>query len=387
MYKKSLVFSAACLGMLLFGIGLITLGSVASDLKAKFQLNDINAGALFSILPIGILAGSLIFGPICDRFGYKLLLTLSCVGMFAGFEAIAYASSLNVLRISIFVFGVAGGAINGATNAVVADITADMKAANLSLLGVFFGIGALGMPLVLGGLRKNFSFDQVLAAVGFLTLAVAIFFAFIKFPLSKKLQGFPLAGSGKLFKDSTLILIGFFLFCQSGFEAILNNWTTTYLNKLLSVNESNALYALSLFVVGLTAMRLLTGSIFRSVAPVKILYVSLIMLLIALILLTISETYAVAVTALVLLGAGLAGGFPIMLGFVADRYAAQSATAFSFVLVTALIGNMFINYLMGVIAQRYGVQHLTTVSFIILVVMLVLGVFIFRKLNRAPGGA
>ena len=386
MYKKRLVFWAACLGILLFGIGLITLGSVAPDLREKFGLNAISAGALFSILPIGILVGALIFGPICDRFGYKLLLIFSCIGMFAGFEAIAFASSLATLKISIFIFGLAGGAINGATNAVVADITADTKAANLSLLGVFFGIGALGMPLVLGGLKKSFSFDQVLAAVGVLTLAVAIFFAFIQFPPSKKLQGFPLAKSGKLFKDSTLILIGFFLFCQSGFEAIFNNWTTTYLNKLLLVDESNALYALSLFVVGLTAMRLLIGSVFRSVLPLKILYISFGIILFGLILLTIGKTYAVAVTALILLGAGLAGGFPIMLGFVANRYAEQSATAFSFALVIALTGNMLINYFMGAIAQRYSVQHLTTVSFIILAVMLLLCVFISRKLTTTTSG-
>jgi MFS transporter, FHS family, glucose/mannose:H+ symporter len=40
-YKKNLVFAAACLGLLLFGIGLITLGSVASDLKTKFRLDEI----------------------------------------------------------------------------------------------------------------------------------------------------------------------------------------------------------------------------------------------------------------------------------------------------------------------------------------------------------
>ena len=47
MYKRNLVFAAACLGMLLFGIGLITLGAVAPDLKAKFQLNEISSGTLF----------------------------------------------------------------------------------------------------------------------------------------------------------------------------------------------------------------------------------------------------------------------------------------------------------------------------------------------------
>src|SRR5678816_4814026 len=71
MSKNILVFIAACAGMFLFGITLITLGSVATDLRSKFHLSGTDAGTLFSILPFGILTGSLIFGPVCDRYGYK----------------------------------------------------------------------------------------------------------------------------------------------------------------------------------------------------------------------------------------------------------------------------------------------------------------------------
>lgn len=123
-YKKNLIFPACCFGMLLFGISLITLGAVAPDLKQKFMLDGKGSGTLFSILPVGILTGSLLFGPVCDRYGYKFLLILACLGMFAGFEGIANASSLPVLEVCIYIFGVGGGIINGATNALVADISA-----------------------------------------------------------------------------------------------------------------------------------------------------------------------------------------------------------------------------------------------------------------------
>jgi len=361
MYKKNLVFAAACLGMLLFGIGLITLGSVAPDLKAKFQLDEISSGTLFFILPLGILTGSLLFGPVCDRFGYKLLLVLSCLLMFIGFEGIAWSPGLGLLKICIYVFGVSGGCLNGATNAVVADISTEAKTANLSLLGVFFGIGALGTPFVLGSLKNIFSFSQVIAVVGLFTFAVGVFYAFIQFPPSKKAQGFPLLSSTKLFSDHVLILIAFFLFCQSSFEAIINNWTTSFLTSQLAVDASNALYALTLYVVGMTVMRLLTGSVFRFVSPVKML--------------------PLAISGLILIGAGLAGGFPIMFGFVGTRYAERSGTAFSFVLVIALIGNMLVNYMMGVIAHAFGIQYLTTVAFAELGIMLILSVFIFRKIS------
>ena len=134
MFNKKLVYGAACAGLLLFGIGLITLGSVAPDLKTKFHLDEISSGTLFSILPLGILTGSLLFGPICDKYGYKLLLTIACILMFCGFEGIAYSANLSLLKLSVFFFGVGGGAINGATNAAVADISAKDKGAELSIL-------------------------------------------------------------------------------------------------------------------------------------------------------------------------------------------------------------------------------------------------------------
>ena len=40
-YNRKVVFWAACAGMLLFGVCMITLGSVASDLREKLKLNEL----------------------------------------------------------------------------------------------------------------------------------------------------------------------------------------------------------------------------------------------------------------------------------------------------------------------------------------------------------
>ncbi len=377
-----MVFWAACFGMLLFGIGLITLGSMATDLKIKFQLDEVAAGTLFSILPVGILAGSLLFGPVCDRYGYKFLLTFSCLGMFAGFEGIAYVSSFNLLKICIFIFGVSAGIINGATNAVVSDISSSAKGANLSLLGVFFGLGALGMPFVLAILKDLFSSYQIIAAVGVFTLSVALFYSSIKFPLSKKALGFTPGNKKNLFKDSYLFFIAFYLFFQGSLEAIVNNWTTSYLTKHLSIEESNALYALSLYVAGMTVMRLFIGGVFRSVDVMKLMFISITIILAGILLIHFGQSLYFSVAGLILLGVGSAAGFPVMLGLAGNRYAAQSGTAFSFIFTVSLLGNMLVNYLMGWIAKSYGIQHYTTFAFVELAGMLLLCILIFRKQNK-----
>lgn len=382
MYKMTPVFWGACLGMLLFGICLITMGSVAPTLKEKFALDGIAAGTLFSILPVGILSGSLIFGPVCDRWGYRWILVLACAAMFAGFQGIAYAPTLGLLKICVFVFGFGGGIINGTTNALVSDISTEHKGANLSLLGVFFGIGALGMPLVLGALTGVVPPFTVLAAVGWLTLAVGLLYLFLGFPPAKGAVQASGGRWGSLFQV-LLLLMAFFLFFQSSLEAIINNWTTTYLISRGAMAEDNALYALSLHIGGMIVMRLLTGSVLRHVPGVRILWICLFLLALGVFLMQVGNT-PVIMAGLVLSGAGLAGGFPIMLGFAGERFATLSGTAFSFLFVVALIGNMLVNYAMGLIVHHYGVDHLTTVSYIATAVMATLFYFITQCLKTNP---
>jgi len=382
MYNKRIVFWAACTGMFLFGICLITLGSVAALLREKLQLDEFSAGTLFSILPLGILTGSLFFGPIADKYGYKILLSVCCVFMFAGFEGIAYAPSTGILKIFIFLFGIGGGAINGSTNSLVADLSDKDKGADLSLLGVFFGIGALGMPLISGILDKFYGFETILSSVGILTLGTGIIFLLIRFPPPKQTQGFPLTHGIKLIKDKALLLIALFLFFQGGFEAIINNWTTIYLIKQHSLQQSNALFGLSSFVAGMILMRLLNGSVLRSVSVKKVLISSFIMILIGLTILKAGNSFGWSLLGLVLLGAGLASGFPVMLGFVGNRYPEISGTAFSVVLSVSLLGNTLINYGMGIIAQNFGNQHLITFAFAETTIMIALSLLVLNRIRN-----
>jgi MFS family permease len=84
-----------------------------------------------------------------------------------------------------------------------------------------------------------------------------------------------------------------------------------------------------------------------------------------------------------LIGAGLAAVFPVVLGYVGDRYPQQSGTAFSTIFVVALAGNMAINKTFGYIAHEYGVQQYPKAMLVLLAATAVLLHFVFNRVDRA----
>jgi predicted MFS family arabinose efflux permease len=166
------------------------------------------------------------------------------------------------------------------------------------------------MPLLIGILEKTLTFGQIIASMGVLSFVTGIIFLLIKMPLPKQRHGFPLRQSLNFFKDRFIILVAFFLFFQSSFEGIINNWTTTYLIDQVHMQQSNALFSLSLFVAGMAIMRLITGTILRHIPPMRILIASFALIITGLLIIWSGKVLFTVMTGFMLLGAGLAEVFP-----------------------------------------------------------------------------
>lgn len=379
--KRKLVFAAACIGMFLFGIAIISLGSILPVVISKYRIDELAAGTLTSLLPFGILTGSFIFGPVVDRYGYKHLLIICALIMMTALEGMAFSNNYFLLKLSIFLIGFGGGLMNGATNALMNDISNENRSANLSLLGVFFGIGALGMPALIGTFSKIYSEEIIISVCGFVILLPVIYFFLIEFPKPKQSQSFPFKESLSMLKEPMLVLMGIFLFFESGMEGIVNNWTTTYLQNFIHGEKKEALFALSYFVLSLTITRLFLGYLLRNTPPYLVQLISICTAAAGALVLMFSSTYELSVLGLVLLGIGFAAGFPVFLGYVGELYKILSGTAFSFVMVIALIGNILINYAMGLIAYHFGIKYFSSLLLICLLFMMITFYFTMKKLN------
>jgi FHS family glucose/mannose:H+ symporter-like MFS transporter len=356
LYRTSLVFAAACLGMLLFGVTLTTLGAVLTPLMDRYRLDQTAAGSLLFWMSQGILVASLVFGPIVDRYGYRHVLIAGTIGVLFGLEAIAFAPSSQLLAVAVFAFGFSGGIINGGTNALVSEISEERRGSGLALLGVFFGLGAFGVPFALGSLRKWFSYDEILVGIGLSVLVPLAMFVAIRFPPPKQPQGFPIAKAGRLARETTLLLLGGMLFFQSGMEITVGGWSARYVHDALGLTEGRSVLVLSFFWLGMMTARLSLTELLRRLPHARVLGVFLAITIAGSVLLLASRSPTAATAGLFLTGFGLASGFPIVLGYIGQIYTELMGTAFSIAFVMALLGGSVLPYLTGVLGDRLGLR-------------------------------
>lgn len=381
-FNKKLVFGAACLGMLLFGIVMISLGSLLPDIKEKVLLDGTAMGRLATLLPLGILIGSLVFGPLIDWVSYKYVLIFGAGTTAMGLSGISQAHGVELLYISIFFIGLGGGVLNGATNALVSEISTVSRSADLSILGVFYGVGALGTPAVLGLLKNTIPYTSILLGLVGLILLFLFYFVVLRFPKSNQTKGLSILKVWNMVKDPFLLLLGFILFFQSGLEGLTNNWSALFMEQNKGLSTSNALFILSALVGALTLTRLIMGKLLRVYQPLGVLVTGFAIALLGYILLWLGNGYVSLMCAFLLIGVGLAAGFPVILGYVGHSYTEHSGTAFSIVITIALIGNVLLNYTLGQVTETRGLSMFPLFLILSVVLVFVLLFILNKKLVK-----
>ncbi len=357
-----------------------TLGASLPAVMSRFGIDKARAGSLLSLLNFGVLAGSLVFGPIVDRRGHKSLLVFALATIIIGLEATAFAPSVGLLSAAVLLIGFSGGLLNGAVNGLVADVSAERRAATLTFAGAFFGVGAAGVPLALS-FSGAWSHASVLAAIAPVIVLPLVLTALETFPPSKQPQGFPVADARRLLRDPTLLLMGVILFLQSGMETTIGGWVTTFVAEVLHVGASRGALYLSAFWFGLLVARLTLGVVLRRTSAMRVLFVSIAVSLASALLLVSSQSATTAAVGAFALGCGFAAMFPVVFGFVGDRYAELSGTALSLVMSMGLLGGMSLPYIAGVIGGARGMRA----ALLVVPIGLLLQGLLLPILSRATG--
>ncbi len=155
---------AAYAGMFVFGIVMALLGTILPVLSARLEFQVSSIGTLFLVMNFAMLASSLLLGVAMDRFGMKPPLAAGPLLVAVSLVMILRADTFAALISAAVLLGIGGGALNGATNTLVADLHDEpkRKSSALNVLGVFFGFGALFLPFTVGALLSALGLERLL---------------------------------------------------------------------------------------------------------------------------------------------------------------------------------------------------------------------------------
>ena len=185
-----------------------------------------------------------------------------------------------------------------------------------------------------------------------------------------------------MIRNPAVLLIGFFLFFQSGFETLTTTWTPKYFMEVYLIDVQSALISLTVMSISLTVARILLGFALKKIEPWKVLGFGLVLTLSGLILMRYGGSYLMGLAGIALLGFGAAASFPVMLGYVVTMLPDISGAAFSLVLMMALTGNMLLNSLGGVVFEKWEVASFTLYQIAIMLAMMFILYLIVRKLKK-----
>jgi fucose permease len=355
--------------MLMFGIVMTTLGSVLPEIISRYAMDKTEAGSLITLLSFGVLTGSLLFGPVVDRYGYRRYLGFSATLICAGIEGIAFSSDATLLRIFVLLIGFGGGGINGASNALAADISEREKGASLSLIHMFFGIGAISVPFALGTLLPFWSSATILGMIGAAMLPPLVFITVIRYPVPKLPQGIRIPEALAMLRDRALLIFGAILFFQSGMELTISGWSAVYFMERHHITTDRAVFIFSFFWLGIIIARILLSRLLKLRFAPTIIYISLCTTITGVSMMLFAANVYLSAAGLFVIGLGIAAVFPVVLGYIGERHAGMSGTAYGVAFTMALSGGMLFPYLTGLMGQSFGLRYSLLVIPILLFVI------------------
>lgn len=355
--NRQRLFAGACAGMFLFGAVVALLGTLFGlpEMRARLGVNFAQQGQLFSIMSVGLLIATALSGPIMDRFGHKTVLVSSSLLSSVGLIAVGMSRSVFTAALSVFLLGFGAAGLNTAPNAVVSDLYPEERGRRLNLVGVFFGVGALFVPLLKAAAFEWLSIGGLIAVMVAMSAACGVLYLSARFPPPHAGAGVRLTELLKAAAYPGVIVFALLLLAQAGNEATLSGWTTTYIGERgWPARTATAILAgyWTAVIVGRTFFSRVSGSFEKK----WIVTVSGFVATVACAALMASPSL-VALTAAVLVASfAFSGIYPTTLAMVGDRYPKYAGTVFGFVFTVAGLGNMIAPAIVGFLSQAYSVS-------------------------------
>ncbi len=356
------------------------LGSGWPAIHADLSVPVSYMGIISMIISGGTIVSSLFSDKLTRKLGTRIVTVLSVFLTAAALLGFSFSDRFWMLVVFAVPYGLGAGAIDAALNNYVA---IHYSSKHMSWLHCFWGVGTIVSPFIMSYSLTNAGWQNGYRIVGMLQLGIALLLL-ITLPVWKvnkakevseqKNVGF--LGALKI-KGVPSLLLGFFAYCAA--EATAMYWASTYFAEVKGISAEQAAQFASLFYIGITAGRFLSGFITDKLGDRKMIVTGTCILTCGIVSLFIPAPPVVALVGFAVIGFGCAPVYPCIIHSTPNNFGAENSGAIIGIqMASAYVGSTFIPPLFGLLANRLGFSIMPVYLLIFIVLMIVMTEMTFR---------
>ena len=355
LHRKRL-YHVGNLSIFMIGLGFAVRANIASNLQEDIydKIDLANSAALVGEALAATFMGfalTLLFGSaLVDLIGMKRMLLLSALGYIAGAVGLVFATTMainssveTVIWVSLLLTGLGWGAVEAASNPMVAALYPEEKTHRLNILHAWWPAG-----IVVGGLmgytitRVGMPWELNMFVLLLPALALAWMVSRATFPVTERVAAGVSYGQMffELLKRPLFWVFWVCMFFTATAELAPGQWVNIALSHIVGMQGILLLVYVSALMF---VMRHFAGPIVAHISPIGLMFVSCLAAGIGLYLLSLADTPVLAFGAATVWGIGVCYLWPTMLAITSERFPRGGAMALG---LMGFAGGMAIRYVL-----------------------------------------
>ena len=366
----SLLLAIIYLSFISLGLPDSLLGSAWPIMYQEFNVPVSYMGIVSVIISLGTIISSLQSDRLTKWIGTAKVTAISVMMTAVALFGFSISTSFYHLLLWAIPYGLGAGSVDAALNNYVA---LHYESKHMSWLHCMWGVGASTGPYIMGyalatvnSWNKGYLYISIIQIV--LTLCL-----FLSIPIWKKSNGSNQENKKVLSLKEILAIKGtkevmIMFFCYCALESTTGLWASSYLVLNNGLNAEMAASYASLFYIGITIGRAISGFITMKLNDTQMIKLGQSIILIGLLFILFKQT---TVIGLVLVGLGCAPIYPCIIHSTPAFFGSDNSQAIIGVqMASAYVGTCLMPPVFGLVADNISVGLLTWYLLLILMIMI-----------------
>lgn len=363
------------------------LGAAWPSMYRELHVSISYAGAISMIIAFGTIISSLQSDRLTRKLGTGKVTAISVAMTAVALFGFSTSHSFVALCLWAIPYGLGAGSVDASLNNYVA---LHYESKHMSWLHCMWGIGAAAGPYIMGYVLTNGrSWNSGYRVISVLQIVLTMILIF-SLPLWKNRpeiiddNGQEVSAKALSLREviripgAKEIMVCFFCYCA--LEQTAGLWASSYLSLYKGVSVETAATFASMFYIGITIGRALSGFVTMKLNDVQMIRLGQVLIAVGILIMFLPFGQTLSLVGLIVIGLGCAPIYPCIIHSTPTHFGADKSQAIIGIqMASAYVGTLLMPPVFGLIANHITVALLPVYLFIILILMFVMHEALTKK--------